>query len=474
MFEKLGKAKYVVPLLIGIVAACVMSVMFYPMANMEMKGLPFAVLSLDEGVETPQGDMNVGDTLVENITSATAAEDGEESPIAWTKVGSQKELDEALENGEYYGAIIVPADFSAQQMAVKQAETKASLAQAQALMDAHAQAKAAAAAQAAAAGGEAAAGGDQAAAMAAAAAGGEAAGGDQAAAMAAAAAAQGGDAAAAAQGDAAQAAALAAAAQDDGASEAEEVEAPALKVLIDKAKSPLVASQMGASIPSMFQQMGVDVDVETIHEGSASDGDGAAANPMSGMVSLQLAIMPLFMVSMMTGLFLSRIFGKKTDATSAERWKSIGIQAAYAVVASLIVSLCAFCMLLWIAGIEAPMDAIVPFMWLASFCVMLVFIGAFNISTALGGLLALVGFALGMMTGTFPFEALPAFWQDWVYPWAPQRFMSEGIRAILYLDAGAWNAGSLPLLIVGAVGAMLTCIAALVPGKKDKSETVAA
>ena len=39
---------------------------------------------------------------------------------------------------------------------------------------------------------------------------------------------------------------------------------------------------------------------------------------------------------------------------------------------------------------------------------------AFNISTALGGLLALVGFALGMMTGTFPFEALPAFWQDWV------------------------------------------------------------
>ena len=412
MFEKLGKAKYVVPLLIGIVAACVMSVMFYPMANMEMKGLPFAVLSLDEGVETPQGDMNVGDTLVENITSATAAEDGEESPIAWTKVGSQKELDEALENGEYYGAIIVPADFSAQQMAVKQAETKASLAQAQALM--------------------------------------------------------------AAQGDAAQAAALAAAAQDDGASEAEEVEAPALKVLIDKAKSPLVASQMGASIPSMFQQMGVDVDVETIHEGSASDGDGAAANPMSGMVSLQLAIMPLFMVSIMTGLFLSRIFGKKTDATSAERWKSIGIQAAYAVVASLIVSLCAFCMLLWIAGIEAPMDAIVPFMWLASFCVMLVFIGAFNISTALGGLLALVGFALGMMTGTFPFEALPAFWQDWVYPWAPQRFMSEGIRAILYLDAGAWNAGSLPLLIVGAVGAMLTCIAALVPGKKDKSETVAA
>ena len=125
--------------------------------------------------------------------------------------------------------------------------------------------------------------------------------------------------------------------------------------------------------------------------------------PMSGMVSLQLAIMPLFMVSIMTGLFLSRIFGKKTDATSAERWKSIGIQAAYAVVASLIVSLCAFCMLLWIARYRAPIGRHrTVHCALPSFCVMLVFIGAFNISTALGGLLALVGFALGMMTARSP------------------------------------------------------------------------
>ncbi|MFR3091321.1 MAG: hypothetical protein ACLTMP_05940 [Eggerthella lenta] len=91
--------------------------------------------------------------------------------------------------------------------------------------------------------------------------------------------------------------------------------------------------------------------------------------------------------------------------------------------ASLIVSLCAFCMLLWIAGIEAPMDAIVPFMWLASFCVMLVFIGAFNISTALGGLLALVGF-VGHDDGHVPLRgSARRSGKDWVYPW--WRFMSE-------------------------------------------------
>ena len=110
MFEKLGKRKFAVPLLVAVVIACVMSVMFYPMANMEMKGLPFAVLSLDEGVEGPQGTVNAGDALVENVTAAADAGDGG-SPIAWTQVGSQGELDEALENGEFYGALIVPEGF---------------------------------------------------------------------------------------------------------------------------------------------------------------------------------------------------------------------------------------------------------------------------------------------------------------------------------------------------------------------------
>lgn len=422
MLEKLGNKKYAVPLAIGIVVSCVMSIMFFPMANMEMKELPFAVLSLDEGVETPQGTVSAGDAIVESIVSATAAGDGEDSPIAWTRVGSQEELDEALENGEFYGALVVPADFSARQAAAKQAETQELMAQAQVLMAARAQG------------------------------GGAAFPGEAAASVASPAAAQG------------------------VAAEAEGVEAPALKVILDKAKSPLVAGRMGTSISSMFQQLGVEVETETIHTGAtASAGDGAAAaNPMAGMMSLQLSIMPLFMVSVLTALVLSRVFKKRPGAPRSERWKSVGLQAAYAVAASLVASLCVYCILLWIAGIEAPMMDFVLFLWLASFCVMLLFIGAFNVSTALGGLVVIAGFAFGMMTGTLPFEALPAFWQDWVCPWAPQRFIGEGVRAVLFLEEGAWNAGSLPLLVIGAVGAVLACIAALVPGGKAAKEGAAA
>lgn len=379
MLEKLGNGKFAVPLVAAIAIACVMSLMFFPMANMEMKGLPFAVLSLDEGVEGPQGTVNAGEGIVEGMTAA--ADDGDSaSPIAWTQVASQEELDEALENGEFYGAVVVPAGFSADQVAAKQAEAQAALAQAQAL----------------------------------------------------------------------------AAAQ-----------VPTLKVILDNAKSPLVASQMKTGVASMFQQLGVGADVKTIHAGDApSAEDGEAASPMAGMMSQQLTIMPLFMISMVGALILSRVLKAKPGAARAERWKSLGVQGACATVLSLATSLCAYCMLRWVAGVEAPFADFALFMWLASFCVMLLFLGAFNLSPALGAVVAVCAFAGGMACGVLPYETLPAFWQDWVYPWAPQRFIGEGLRAVLYLSEGAWNVAGGPLLAIGATGAALAVAAGLVPARK--------
>ena len=417
MFDKLGSRKYVVPLLVAVVIGCVMSLMFYPMANMDIQGLPFAALSLDEGVDTPQGTVNAGEAIVESMTTAADDEDGTESPITWKQVGSQEELDAALENGEFYGAIIVPESFSADQAAAKQAEAQAALAQAQAL----------------------------------------------AAAQAAAAASQGG------LPDASVAAGAGAGAQGAGAaSPVADVQAPAIKVVIDNAKSPLVASQMKANIASMFQQLGVEVDVQTIHtgdDGSSEDG-AAAANPMAGMLSQQLTISPLIIMSLVGAIVLSRVFKTKAGVSKAERWKSLGVQVAYAVVVSLIASLCVYCMLLWVAGIETPMANVVLFMWFASFCVMLLFIGAFNLSFPVGILVAACVVLGGMMCGVLPYEGLPTFWQDWVYLWAPQRFTAEGLRAVMYLDAGVWNAGSLPLLITGGVGVAAATFAGLVPAKQ--------
>ena len=114
MIEKLGKRKYVLPLGIIIAVACIFSLIFYPMANMEMKNLPFAIVCLDEGVETSEGDVNLGDLVVNKITESTA-EEGEESPIQWTRLSSQEEFDQAMSNNEFYGAMVIPCDFSQRQ-----------------------------------------------------------------------------------------------------------------------------------------------------------------------------------------------------------------------------------------------------------------------------------------------------------------------------------------------------------------------
>lgn len=462
MLEKLGGRKYAAPALAVIAIACVMSLMFYPMANMRMEGLPFALLTLDEGAKTPQGEMNLGETVAASIEAA--AENGEGAPIAWTRMDSQEELDQALEQGGFYGALIVPADFSAQTMAARQSEAQAALQQAQALVAAQAASQAAGAPGATAA--DAAANLGASAALAGAASG-TADAETAAAPPSAAAAAMAADAGATAPGGGEAASAAAdPGAEASGADPA--AGGPKLQIILDNAKSPLVATQMKTAIPALFQQMGVQAEAETIHEGSSDSSEDASATPLKGMASQQLTIAPLFITSAASALILSRVLKAQRTQPRALRWKIFGKQAGYAAILSLIASLCVYGVLLWVGGIEAPFAEFTLFMWLASFCVMLLLLGAFNLSTALGAIIALCALAGGTMCGMLPYETLPSFWQDWIYPWAPQRFIGEGLRAVLYLGEGAWNGGSAPLLAIAATGALLTAFAGCLPGKESR------
>ncbi|KAA8827031.1 YhgE/Pip domain-containing protein [Bifidobacterium tissieri] len=119
-------AKYIVPLVAIAAVSCLMALMFYPMMNVSIKEVPVAILSLDEGAQTAQGTTNIGDTLVDEMTSASA--DSDETPaISWHKVDSRDRLDEGFDNHEYYASIVVPKDFTAKQVAIKQAEAKSSI-----------------------------------------------------------------------------------------------------------------------------------------------------------------------------------------------------------------------------------------------------------------------------------------------------------------------------------------------------------
>jgi len=72
------------------------------------KQVPVALVVLDKSVELPGGGtLAVGDMLKEKLTSNAML------PIAWTVVGSEAEARAGLDDRQYYGALIVPADLSA-------------------------------------------------------------------------------------------------------------------------------------------------------------------------------------------------------------------------------------------------------------------------------------------------------------------------------------------------------------------------
>lgn len=649
MIDKLGKRKYVLPLGIIIAVACIFSLVFYPMANMEMKNLPFAIVCLDEGVETSEGDVNLGDLVVNKITESTA-EEGEESPIQWTRLSSQEELDQAMSNNEFYGAMVIPCDFSQRQydalvqtMQDQIDEMQANVtdglpfgsgglslpsmsagagamaggtpqlsAEAQKMIDA-AQASVAGAtknAQGAAANFQK----DQAALVQsqkqleaakaqaeqlqaniqtskderakleteletlkanpvpsdaeqarineltsqiaqlttsidaaqkqhdevaaqitqlsqavekaqqnattsqqnlttaqnnAKTAAANAMGVQKTAVAGSALATQGKMLASAMgaikeklsslgdmdlsekfadMGETAAAKAFVNIADQlkegtDSTEETGEEDAGAgILVFLDMAKSPLVANQMQATLKAMFAETGMQADIVNIHDGtsegttiasaeqalksSSAEEDEAPANPMGTMMSQQLLLIPTVMLSLIIGLILTRVARLKELEAKKERVRQLAKQVVLALVFSFIIALTAYAMFALVAGGEADFWSLVLFAWIVSFALMVLIGGLANIAFGLAVLAVVCIVAFGMMTGVLPVQALPAFWQDWVFPWAPQHYVGDGLRSIMYLGTGFWNEQSQAFVWVALAGIVLSLLALALPSRK--------
>ena len=119
-----GKMKWAMPIGVVLGFTMLMSLLMFPMLNSSPENVPYAILSLDEGVETPAGEVNAGQALVDKVTGAESFESegaDEESPLSWTVFTSQEEFDEAMDGTDFYGGIVIPADFTQSQMAAKSA-----------------------------------------------------------------------------------------------------------------------------------------------------------------------------------------------------------------------------------------------------------------------------------------------------------------------------------------------------------------
>lgn len=87
------------------------------------KNLPIAIVNEDAGVKIPdQSEMNVGKTIVEMIKENSQTTSDQEDPaVKWIEVSSLKEVQKGLDNQEYYAAMVIPKDFSANQASLQTA-----------------------------------------------------------------------------------------------------------------------------------------------------------------------------------------------------------------------------------------------------------------------------------------------------------------------------------------------------------------
>lgn len=367
MIEKLGRKRLLMPFAALLVAGLAMTLVVYPMMNAKPKDLPLGVLSLDEGVETPQGTMNAG--APEN----GAAGDG---ALSWTRFGNQADLDAALDAHELYAAVVIPQDFTAAQILARQAAMQA-----------------------------------------------------------------------------------------DAAQTAPPASAEPIRVVVDEGKNPMAAASVESALKTMAERAGLDANVERLN--SPDLGGGSLA------MFVQFTVLPAFILSVACSVSLFIATRAKRGATRTRRLQAAGAQLALAVPLSCCVGFAVAGIVGGIAGLDIPVARTGLFLWLASFCLITFFVGCLDVAIPLGAFVVLACFACGLATGNLPYEFLPAFWQDWLYPWVPQRWMADGVRNLYYLDGSVWNASCPTLVVYGIAGLAALAAASLVPCENENGHAAA-
>ena len=84
--------------------------------------------------------------------------------------------------------------------------------------------------------------------------------------------------------------------------------------------------------------------------------------------------------------------------------------------------------------------------------------------------LFMVVMLLGMGVLMTPQEMLPSFFVNFIRPWVPLRFASEGLREIFYFGSGFYTGGSFNTILgIGIVGLVIFILSIFKPVKASKN-----
>ncbi|MEW4264045.1 DUF3533 domain-containing protein [Priestia megaterium] len=120
---KLGNQKLIYFSPIIVVAVIFIFILtLIPSASSAPKNLPIAFVNADEGMTVPaKGNVNIGNQIKQNMKDSST----EQSSVKWIFVSTTKKVEKGLNNQQYYGALIIPKDFTKKQATLQTAQPDA-------------------------------------------------------------------------------------------------------------------------------------------------------------------------------------------------------------------------------------------------------------------------------------------------------------------------------------------------------------
>lgn len=253
---------------------------------------------------------------------------------------------------------------------------------------------------------------------------------------------------------------------DDGGSSfelsldsAEDPNAPYVSLLINPGKNPMVTNSLSSAFSS-FESYGVVVKSTMTSEIPEALSAGYAHMPL-----LIMTYLASYAAAAVTGFLLGSGRGGRSRAAAR-----LGVQALVSVAAALVVGLAVAALFNAALGASVDYLQLALFLALCSLALQLVVVGSLDLFGKPGMAVPLLLMALCMLCAYLPYEFLPEFWQNCIYPWNPLRFMVDGFKEILYVGSGAVNGATPAVLAMAAVGAAAMLLSLLKPSREGAEE----
>lgn len=249
-------------------------------------------------------------------------------------------------------------------------------------------------------------------------------------------------------------------------------EAAEIRIYINQGSYGLLGTVTEALTADMTEQISrafspgstapVSCDIEYINP---TDNMGSGLMAVNGHA---LAGMITWM-SMLVSTVLLYIYGiRRADQEAAMKKREINFQLVFGIFASVVAAAAAALSLRFVMGFDIELGGTFCYLIVVILGFMLLILGIMRWIGFGGLVLAALAMFISIGTIYIPYEALPGFWQTFIYPWAPVRLMGEGFREMFFLGGSWLNRETAIAAGMGAAGAALMYLSVF--KRKEKSE----